>query len=141
MRAGRAFFDTNIFLYTVDRVYARKRGISQDLITEFERQGSGVISYQVVQELVHNLRRGSSPQLDVAACASYCGYLWSHFEVVQSSRDLTMQALNLHERNRVSWYDALIVAAAQVGNCEVLYSEDLQAGQQFGAVRVVNPFR
>lgn len=46
----------------------------------------------------------------------------------------------MQERHAVSWWDALIVAAAQASECSVLLTEDLQAGQVFDGVRVVNPF-
>jgi predicted nucleic acid-binding protein len=46
----------------------------------------------------------------------------------------------LEDRHAVSWWDALIVAAAQACECNVLLTEDLQHGQTFGAVRVVDPF-
>jgi len=47
----------------------------------------------------------------------------------------------IQDRYRISWWDALIVSAAQVGNCHYVISEDLQADQQFGDIRVINPFR
>ena len=46
----------------------------------------------------------------------------------------------LQDRFSVSWWDALIVAAAQKCECKVLLTEDLQHGQEFGGVQVVNPF-
>jgi len=46
----------------------------------------------------------------------------------------------LTERHGLSWYDALIVAAALEGQCEVLYSEDLQHGRRFGDLQIQNPF-
>jgi predicted nucleic acid-binding protein len=48
--------------------------------------------------------------------------------------------IGIQERYRLSWYDSLIVAAAQQAGCKRLYSEDLQHGQHFGAVTVHNPF-
>jgi predicted nucleic acid-binding protein len=48
--------------------------------------------------------------------------------------------MRIQDRYRLSWYDSLIVSAAQHGGCKILYSEDLQHGQQFGAVTVKNPF-
>lgn len=50
------------------------------------------------------------------------------------------RAWSLQANHAVSWWDALIVAAAQVGECDVLLTEDLQHGQMFSAVRVVDPF-
>ncbi len=116
---------------------AKAAGFVDGLLNE----GRAVISTQVVQEFVNVMRRGEKPKRSVEECGWWVEFFYERFAVVPSSRVLQENALRLHERYRLSWYDALIVAAAQVGNCEVLYSEDLQAGQQFGAVRVVNPFR
>lgn len=54
---------------------------------------------------------------------------------------LVHDGLRLQERHRLSWYDALIVAAAQQARCTVLYSEDLQHGAEYNGLRVVDPFR
>jgi predicted nucleic acid-binding protein len=59
---------------------------------------------------------------------------------VHSSMGLYSEALRLHLAHKISWYDALIICAAREAGCGVLYSEDLQNGQRFGSLRVVNPF-
>jgi predicted nucleic acid-binding protein len=51
-----------------------------------------------------------------------------------------MEALTLHRRYSLSWYDSLIVSAASESQCKILYSEDLQDGQSFGGLKVRNPF-
>jgi predicted nucleic acid-binding protein len=61
--------------------------------------------------------------------------------IVAPSLLVVSEAIRVQERFRLSWYDSLIVAAAQHAGCSVLYSEDLQHGQQFGAVTVKDPFR
>jgi predicted nucleic acid-binding protein len=53
---------------------------------------------------------------------------------------LYAEALRLQNKHRLSWYDALIVQSAIQAGCSVLYSEDLQAGRQFGTLRVLDPF-
>ena len=59
------------------------------------------------------------------------------------ARDLALieRAWRLQERYALSWWDALIVAAAQSSGCAVLLTEDLQHGQRLGEVTVINPFR
>ena len=56
-------------------------------------------------------------------------------------RGLFDDALSLCDRFQISYYDAAIVAAARILNCNVVYSEDLSDGQDYGGVKVVNPFR
>jgi predicted nucleic acid-binding protein len=51
------------------------------------------------------------------------------------------QAVNLARDYELSFYDALLVAAASDASCRVLFSEDMQDGQQFGALTIENPFR
>jgi predicted nucleic acid-binding protein len=60
--------------------------------------------------------------------------------IVASSVALVSGAIRIQDRYRLSWYDSLIVSAAQQAGCDILYSEDLQHGQQFGTVTVQNPF-
>jgi predicted nucleic acid-binding protein len=59
---------------------------------------------------------------------------------VESSLALFDEALAIHIRYKLSWYDSLIVAAALEAKCDVLYTEDLQHGQRFGDLVVMNPF-
>ena len=59
---------------------------------------------------------------------------------VESSLALFNQALAVHHRYKLSWYDSLIVAAALKAECTTLYTEDLQHGQHFGDLVITNPF-
>jgi predicted nucleic acid-binding protein len=59
---------------------------------------------------------------------------------VQSSVGLYGEGLRLQQRYRISWYDALIIAAANEAGCDLLYTEDLQDGAQFEGVKAKNPF-
>jgi predicted nucleic acid-binding protein len=61
-------------------------------------------------------------------------------EIVSSSFQVVARALGVRERRRFHWYDSLIVAAALEGQCERLYTEDLQHGQRVESVEIVNPF-
>jgi predicted nucleic acid-binding protein len=62
-------------------------------------------------------------------------------EIVHFSLGLYEGALTIFEQYRTSWYDALILAAAQQAGCAVIYTEDLHHGLQLGSLRVENPFR
>jgi predicted nucleic acid-binding protein len=61
------------------------------------------------------------------------------WHVVVNDGDAVLAALDLEDRYQVSFWDALVIHAAQVAGAEVLYSEDLSDGQRYGDVRVVNP--
>ena len=62
------------------------------------------------------------------------------WQPIRIDRAILRRAWLIEERFSISWWDALIVAAAQAGACPVLLTEDLQAGQLFDGVRVVDPF-
>ena len=61
-------------------------------------------------------------------------------EVVLITPDMLNQALGLHQTHLVSFYDALIVTAAQASHCNTIYSEDFNAGQVLAGAKVINPF-
>jgi predicted nucleic acid-binding protein len=71
----------------------------------------------------------------------YLATTFRPLQLVSPSFVLISDAIHIQERYRLSWFDSLIVSAAQQAGCHTLYSEDLQHGQQFGSVRVMDPFR
>jgi predicted nucleic acid-binding protein len=94
----------------------------------------------VLQELAVNLRREASRPLDAKATREIIvDYLTWH--VVINGGESILEALDLEARYQVSFWDALVLHAAQTSGAEVLYSEDLSDGQTYGSVRVTNPFK
>ena len=100
-----------------------------------------MISYQVMQEYFSVGFRRFDPPLTLEEAEQYLHGVLRPMLRVQSSVGLCTEALHVRERYRLSWYDSLIVAAAQEARCTVLYTEDLQHGQRFGDVVVEDPFR
>ena len=138
--SDRFFLDTNIFAYSFDPADSKKCRRAEELITEAVKSRRGVVSYQVVQEFFHlALRRFVSP-MTVVEAEQYLGTIFRPLLTVHSSLALYAQGLQVQGRYRLSWYDSLIVAAAMEARCDMLYTEDLQDGQRFGAVQVKNPF-
>jgi predicted nucleic acid-binding protein len=130
--------DTNILVYAHDRSAGEKHRRAKDLVESLWRDRSGVVSTQVLQELCVSLRRKAGRPLDVKATRDLVAdYLSWH--VVVNNGESVLEALELEDRYRLSFWDALVVAAAQASGAEVLYSEDLSDGQVYGTVRVVNP--
>jgi predicted nucleic acid-binding protein len=138
--SGKAFLDTNIFVYANDRTDPRKQTIALDLVREATINGDGAISYQVIQEFFNVVLVKSPLKMPYEEARQFLATIFLPLLAVPSSVGLVSDAMRIHERYRISWYDSLIVAAAQQANCDTLYSEDLQHGQQFGAVTVRNPF-
>lgn len=138
---GRYFLDTNIFIYSFDAGDPHKAKRATALIREAVTTRKGIVSYQVVQEFFNVALRRFGHPMTHADAEQYLGTVFRPLLAVHSSVALCQEALALFHRYRLGWYDSLLVAAAQAGECEVLYSEDFQAGQKFGKLRVENPFK
>lgn len=138
--SGRFFLDTNVFVFSVTTDTPDKKFRALDLIERAIRTGKGIVSYQVVQEFFNVALRRYSQPMSYAECEEYLSTTFRPLLAVHSSHVLYGHALALNRRYSLSWYDALIVAAAAEGDCDLLYSEDLQHGQSFGKVTVENPF-
>ena len=129
--------DTNILLYGYDLDAPAKRAVAQDLIEQaWLRPGSTAISVQVLQEFHVNFTRKGHPPTDAAALVGD----FSHWPVIDNTLALLRLGLAVQSRWQLSLWDSLIVAAAQTSGARELLSEDLRHGQEFGGVRVVNPF-
>jgi predicted nucleic acid-binding protein len=138
--SDRFFLDTNVFAYTFDERAPEKQRISSDLIRHALASNEGVISFQVVQEFLSLAFRRFDPSMSSTEAEQFLAMTLGPLLAVQSSHVLYWEALHLSRRFSLSWYDSLIVAAALEANCRILYTEDLQHGQQFSDLRVVNPF-
>jgi predicted nucleic acid-binding protein len=139
--SGKAFLDTNIFVYAYDPDQNRKQTVALDLIMTLVDEQEAVISYQVVHEFFNVVFRKAAVRMTDADAQQMLADVFHRITVVPSSLALVGEAIRLQERYRLSWYDSLIVSAAQYAGCSTLYSEDLQHGQQFGLVTVRDPFR
>lgn len=138
--SGKAFLDSNVFIYSVDHRDPIKQSIANDLIRGLAVDSQAVVSYQVMQEFFNWALVKSSSKLTAAEAQSYLNITFRPLQIIPPSITLISDAIRIQERYRLSWYDSLIVSAAQQAGCSILYSEDLQHGQQFGAVTVRNPF-
>lgn len=137
--SDRYFVDTNVLMYAHDSAAGEKHQRAKVLVEKLWETRAGVVSTQVLQELAVNLRRTKKP-LDAKATREVVSdYLT--WQVVVNGGYSILEALDLEAKYQISFWDALILEAAQVSGAEVLYSEDLSDGQAYGAVRVVNPFR
>lgn len=136
MRAD-AFVDTNILLYAISTApeeAARKQRAREILA----KTGWG-LSIQVLQEFYVNATRAPNPAMRHEDAEATIRQLLLR-PVADSHAALLLEALRLKARYQLSYWDAAIVATAQQLGASTLYSEDLQHGQTFDAVKVVNPF-
>ena len=133
------FVDTNILVYRQDSSDPAKQSRAHDWIVLLSRRRAARISFQVLQELYVTLTRKLRPALGVGEAQSIVRDLAVWRPVVLDLAILERGWL-LQERYSLSWWDALIVAAAQSCACSVVLTEDLQHNQMLGGVRVIDPF-
>ena len=132
------FVDTNILIYAVSPApqEAEKRRIAQDLLS----QDDLALSVQVLQEFYHQVTRPSRPHALTHAQAMGFVEIIVDFPVQELTLDLFHAAVSISRRFRLSYWDSAILAAARACGCEVVYSEDLSAEQNYDGTRVINPF-
>jgi predicted nucleic acid-binding protein len=137
---SKYFVDTNILIYAHDRDAGVKHERARQLIEHLWTTQQGALSTQVLQELCVNLRRRVAhplPSDDIAKLIE--DYL--SWEIVINTPQAIIAALAIETRYKISYWDALILHAADSCGAVVLYSEDLSHGQRYGAVEVLNPLR
>jgi predicted nucleic acid-binding protein len=131
------FLDTNILVYAVSSAEADapKRAKALELVQEADFG----LSAQVLQEFyvtaTRKIRKPLAPELAVALMEQY-----RVFPTVPTDYPLIVAAVELSLRYGVSYWDGAILAAAEVLEAPVLYTEDLAHGQLYGPVRALNPF-
>ena len=136
---GPVFVDTNVFVYRSDASDPVKQARADAWHAFFWRSRAGRLSFQVLLELYATLTRKLKPAVDAREAREIVREL-TEWKPISVGAAVAERAWFLEERHALSWWDALIVAAAQVCECDVLLTEDLQHGQVFDGVRVVSPF-
>lgn len=132
------FVDTNILLYAISRGPAEheKAKRANDILSA---QDLG-LSVQVLQEFYVQATRPSRPDAITHRQAARLIESFRRFPVQDITSGIMMAALNSCHRFQLSYWDAAIIEASRVLGCSVVLSEDLNDGQDYAGVRVVNPF-
>jgi len=134
---ARCFIDTNLLVYADSGDQPTKQRTALTLLKQLRIKFTGVLSTQVLNEYCNvALNKLRLPHADIRQQLHF----WQQFEIVQVTPSIIEAALDLHQTRSLSYYDALVVSAAQTSGCTVLYSEDMNAGETIGGVRIVNPF-
>jgi predicted nucleic acid-binding protein len=131
------FVDTNVFLYALDPANLQKHHAARTWRAELWRRRSGRVSFQVLQEFYVKATQ-KWPSARNAARAEVRDLLsWRPATV---DAPMLERAWKIQERFQLSFWDALIVAAAKSLDCAFVLTEDLQSGQNLDGIIVVNPF-
>lgn len=134
------FLDTNLFVYAFDQESPDKQARANALIKVALEERAGRISFQVIQEFMNVATRKFKTPLSSSDCEKYLYTVLAPLCEVFPGIDLYVRGLDFMERWRLSFYDALIVAAALQAECRILYSEDLQHGLKIQDLTIRNPF-
>jgi predicted nucleic acid-binding protein len=136
--SDRTFVDSNVLIYAHDVDAKAKHEVAKNAIDELWGQRSGVLSLQVLQEFYVNVTRKIAIPLskEIARRIVNSYSLWC----VETSPAELASAFRIEDEAKVGFWDALIVAAAVKAGAIRILSEDLNAGQTIGGVRIENPF-
>jgi predicted nucleic acid-binding protein len=138
MSAGRGIFvDSNVLLYSVDPKDQWKQARAADWLTILWAEGTGRLSWQVLHEFYWNAVR--KMRLDQGSAREIVEDL-SHWGPVEASMGLVQQAWAWIDAAQLSYWDSLILAAAERSGADYLLSEDFQDHGRYGEILVVNPF-
>ena len=138
--ASRTFFDTNVLVYLFDADSPDKQSRAREALRQAIERGAVVVSTQVLQEFFVTITRKLARPLPARDGEAALRRLME-LTVIQVDPELILAAAVSSRRDRISFWDSLILAAASSAGCEEVLSEDLQHGQSFGGVRIANPFR
>ncbi|MBI2440216.1 MAG: PIN domain-containing protein [Lentisphaerae bacterium] len=133
----KTFIDTNMLVYSIDRHNPRKQRQARILLTQLERERTGVISTQVMQEFyVAAVKKLNVEPLNAKAMLEALTF----FEIVIVDIGQIRNAIDCSILNRISFWDSLIIASAERSRCFRVWSEDFNHGQILRGVTIVNPF-
>jgi predicted nucleic acid-binding protein len=136
---GTLFVDTNVFVYSRDAREPQKMARARQWLEYLWREQLGRTSVQVLTEYYTTLTRKMKPAVpahEAWDCVDAL-FVWNPQAV---DRALLERGRAVEERHKLSWWDSLVVAAAQLQACSVLLTEDLQDGCKYGTVTALNPF-
>ena len=136
---GRVFVDTNILIYAHDLDAGARHDIAAVAVEELWKNENGVMSTQVLQEFYVNVTRIIPKPLTRAHARGIIeNYLTWHIEV--NEPDVVLMATQIEERHGLSFWDALIIAAASRAKVDKILTEDLNHGQKIEGILIENPF-
>lgn len=131
-------FDTNILIYAVRPEPGEER--KQAIALELLRAEDVVVSVQVLQEFYAQATRPSHPNRLPHDDAKQFLDTLPTVSIQELTVDVFRRAAALCQRYQISYWDAAIIAAAQMAGCDAVYSEDLNAEHDYDGMTVIDPF-
>jgi predicted nucleic acid-binding protein len=138
--SGKVFVDTNILVYSFDASEPEKCPVARSRLERLWEERNGCLSYQVFGEFYVMVTGKLSPGLDPPEAREIVRSLFA-WRPVPIDAAAIERAWRLMDRFSLHFWNALIVAAANLCEAEILFSEDLRAELEIDGTRIVNPFQ
>jgi len=139
MNGAKVFIDTNVLVYAYDAEAGAKHEAARDLVIELWSKGGAVLSVQVLQEFYVSVTRKIPKPLKPGLAREIVEDLLT-WDVAVIDGPSLLAAIGLEQRHHISFWDALIVAAAQKAGAIEILSEDFTPGRDFAGVTIRDPF-
>jgi len=136
----KEFVDTNILIYSYDQSSQAKRQRARQIMERLWRERNGCLSVQVMQEFLVTVTQKVPVPLSVEEAEEILEDLSKWDYHVPDAEDI-MEAIKIQKRYRISFWDANIINSALQSGCQIIWSEDLNCGQDYHGVEVRNPFK
>jgi predicted nucleic acid-binding protein len=133
----KIFLDTNILVYLFDNNFPKKKQVTKEIIKSILSDSVPFISTQVMQEFYVTLTKKLNIEPIVAKEALR---FFKNFDVVNINEKLIAEAIDCSIINRLSFWDSLILVAAESVKCNLLYTEELNEGQIIRGIKIINPY-
>jgi predicted nucleic acid-binding protein len=132
----KVFVDSNIFLYTLDSSDKARREIAKARLAELSGTNRIVISTQVLNEVYAVATRKLG--VEVVMAKRFVRQLYD-FDVIVVTQEVIDAAMDCSILHQLNYWDALMISAAELARCSVLWTEDMRTGEVICGVRIVNP--
>jgi len=137
--AEKVFVDTNVLVYSRDASEPPKQKQAMAWMARLWNEQTGRLSFQVLNEFYVTVTNKLRPGMDPQNAREDVRFLLAWRPIPVDTR-VVEGAWRIQDRHKLSWWDALIVSAAQASDCRYLLTEDLQENRNIGTVKVINPF-
>lgn len=137
---GLQFVDTNVLVYAHDASAGKKHHIAKNLLLDLWESQKGCLSIQVLQEFYVTItKKVAAPVIPKTATVIITDL--KQWKVHIPDVACILEAIDIQQQNDLSFWDSMIVCSASRLKCDLIWSEDLNAGQVYQTVKVVNPFK
>jgi len=136
---GNIFLDTNVLVYAFDASDKNKHQTAGRLVNDAFRSKDVAISTQVLKEFFVTVTTKIPGKMDLLEAKEIIKRL-ALLQVVDTTVPLVLRGIDIQKENRISFWDAMIIAAAGASNCTTILSEDLSHDTIIEGIHIKNPF-